>query len=278
MIIAQALKVSNDLVKVSVYRVTSTMGPPNEQHIYLYSIVSDELLSVSIKTNIPLTITWSNNDSSLYFAALTSKSAKENDEWKDVVKYRQRKADDGVTIYSININRKNRVLSVTFNIIKSFSFLIGELLFVPIEQKLIFTSISNIYETIEDFEIYSIDLRNLLSLSRLTNNEALEYNLQLSADGQSVIFQVTLLSLRNEKFNDTQAQLYTAILTNGKIERLGKYLNGHIAEYVIESDDGVYILGPMGTNIQIYTQQSSIKYSVLHDGWTGTYESISSSK
>ncbi len=88
-------------------------------------------------------------------------------------------------------------------------------------------------------------LRNLSSLSRLTNNEVLEHNLQLSTDGQCVIFPVLPLSLGNEKFNDTQDRLYSVNLTNENIEHLGK-----------DFDGGVYILGQLGTSVQIYyTQQ-----------------------
>jgi dipeptidyl aminopeptidase/acylaminoacyl peptidase len=263
------------------YLRSSESHPKKEQHIYLYCVASDELLPVQVGREIPTAITWSNNDSSLYFAAITSRPTKEEDdlyeaEWKDVIQYRQRKPSDSSTIHRIDIDRKNPKSSAKINIIKNVSFPIGELLFVPSEQKLVFTSGSERVENLDVFEIYSIDLRNLSSLARLTNNEALEQNLQLSTDGKNVLFQVYSLSSSNGKLNDTQQRLYSVDLTNGQIERLGKDFDGNIMGYATRSDGGVYILGQLGTNVQIYTQQSPAKYSILHRGWNGTYESITS--
>ncbi|CAF5143716.1 unnamed protein product, partial [Rotaria sp. Silwood1] len=44
--------------------------------------------------------------------------------------------------------------------------------------------------------------------------------------------------------------------------------------YTIKSDSGVYILGQLGTEVQIYTQQLPMEHLIHHDGWNGTYETI----
>ncbi|CAF2857024.1 unnamed protein product [Rotaria sp. Silwood2] len=69
--------------------------------------------------------------------------------------------------------------------------------------------------------------------------------------------------------------LHALDLTTGEIQRLAKDFKGSITEYCVRPDGGVYILGQWRTNVQIYTQQSANKYTVLHRGWQGTYESIS---
>jgi dipeptidyl aminopeptidase/acylaminoacyl peptidase len=56
-----------------------------ERNIYLYSIESDQIKLISIGNDIPLTMTWSEDDSSLYYVAINSSK---NSEWKDVIQYR----------------------------------------------------------------------------------------------------------------------------------------------------------------------------------------------
>ncbi|CAF4296501.1 unnamed protein product [Rotaria sp. Silwood2] len=249
-----------------------------EQYIYLYCVLSEKLLPVSIGTEILSALAWSSNDSSLYFATVRPPSTKEDEdldeaEWKDVIQYRKRKFLIDSTICRVDIDRKNRTLVAKINILKNVPFLIGQLLFSSVEQKLLFTSAGGILESVKDFEIYSLDLRNVSSLSRITNNEVIEDNLQLSSDGKYVLFRQIGQILAKGNFNITQQRLYSADLTNGQIERLARDFDGNIVEYATRSD-GIYILGQLGTNVHIYTQQSQEKYSVLQHGWNGTYESI----
>ena len=70
--------------------------------------------------------------------------------------------------------------------------------------------------------------------------------------------------------------MYSLDLTNGQIERLGKDFSGNIIGYIPKSDGGVYILGQLGTEVQIYTQKSSRDNLIHHQGWNGSYERIAS--
>ncbi|CAF4942555.1 unnamed protein product, partial [Rotaria sp. Silwood2] len=80
------------------------------------------------------------------------------------------------------------------------------------------------------------------------------------------------------KFNNTQNRLYSVNLANGQIERLAENFFGSIMGYTMKNDDGVYILGQLGTEVHVYTQQSSTKNLIHHNGWNGTYRSIVSSR
>ncbi|CAF1011941.1 unnamed protein product [Rotaria sp. Silwood1] len=256
--------------------------PKNEQQIHLYSVSSDELLSIEIGNQIPLALAWSDVDSSLYFAAQSSQSTKDADhsyeaKWKDVIQYRRRKPTDDSTIYRIDISIKNRRVSSKINFVKHLNFIVGELLFVPSEHKLVCTSVVAIVENLSDIEMYSIDLYKSSSLTRLTNNEGIENNLRLSSDGKYVFFQVFSVRSSNEKFNNTQIRLYSIDLTNGQIQNWGKGFEGNVRDYAIRSEGGVFILGQLGTNVHIYTQQSPSKYLFMERGWNGTYRMISSS-
>jgi dipeptidyl aminopeptidase/acylaminoacyl peptidase len=144
-----------------------------------------------------------------------------------------------------------------------------------LKEKLLFTSMSPLIENLQDFELYSINLRNTSSsLVRLTDNEVFERNLQLSIDGIHVLFQTSSLGSARRKFNDTQARLYSLNLNNEQLTRLAKSFNGNINEYIIRSDGSVYILGQLGTEIQIYSQRLFSAGLIQHNGWNGTYESI----
>ncbi|CAF1024187.1 unnamed protein product [Rotaria sp. Silwood1] len=254
----------------------------SEQYIYLYSIISDELLPIQIGKDILLAFTWSNNDSSLYLANTNLQSIAEEDdsykdEWKDVVQYRQGVMRQSSTIYRIDLNSNDNALPVEKNIVRNVSSLIDQLLYVSFEEKLIFSSASALIEHLDYFELYSIDLRNTSALSKLTNNEAFEIELQLSVDGRHILFRTFNLSSNKEKFNDTQYCLYSLNLINGQITRLGEKFHGNIIGYTTKPDSGVYILGQLGTEVQIYTQQSPTEDLIYHNGWNGTYESIVSS-
>jgi dipeptidyl aminopeptidase/acylaminoacyl peptidase len=262
------------------YRRSIQDYPQTDQYIYLYSLLSNDLLPIRIGKDIPLAFTWSNTDFSLYLATTNLQSAIEDDnlnreEWKDVIQYRQNKKYEQSIIFRVDINQNNPLLTVERNIVKNVSFFIGELLFVPFEEKLLITSVSPLIEDLQDFEIYSIDLRNISStLVRLTNNGGLENELEVSNDGKYIVFKFSPLSSNREPFNYSQTHLYSLNLIDGQITRLAQNFNGSINEYIIRSDGGVYILGQLGTEVQIYSQRSLSDDLIQHFGWNGTYESI----
>ncbi|CAF3614861.1 unnamed protein product, partial [Rotaria sp. Silwood1] len=136
---------------------------------------------------------------------------------------------------------------------------------------------SKLVENLNEFELYSIDLRNTSKLSKLINNEAIEIELQLSIDGHHLLFLTFSLSSNKGKFNDTQYRLYSLNLMNEQLTRLGETSHGSVNGYTIKYDSGVYILGQLGTEVQIYTEQSLTKDLIHHHGRNGTYESIVSS-
>ncbi|CAF1067065.1 unnamed protein product [Adineta steineri] len=251
----------------------------NEKYLHLYNIISEETLLIEVGIQNPLAITWGNDDNSLYFISIAS-SQEDNkmneNEWKDVVQYRQRKPTDSSTLCRIDIKNKDQKISVKITTIINIDFLVGELLLAPAENKLVFTSVSALVENPHDFEIYALDLRNVSLLSKLTDNKVVEQNLQLSPDGKHLFFEINSIEPTGGKYNDKQNALDSIDLTNGKIEHWGKGFNGNIISYTIRSQGGVYILGQLGINVQLYVQQLSSKYVMLQHGWEGTYQLVSS--
>ena len=253
-----------------------------EHHIYIYCIESQQLVSIPVGKQLPLVLTWANDDSSLYIATSGSSSAKlyedsDTDEWKDVIKYGKFKPSDGSTIYHVVLGEGNQQANTNIIVLKTLPFQISQLLFSSSEQKLVFTSIKGLPTKMEDFEIYCMGARNASSFSRLTTNRAFEENLSLSTDGKHALF--TLAGM-GPTINDSiarQVTLHAVDLRTGEIQRLAKDFQGSITEYSIRPNGGVYILGQWRTSVQIYTQESANKYTILHRGWEGTYQSIASS-
>ncbi|CAF3694356.1 unnamed protein product [Rotaria socialis] len=265
------------------YRHSTNKGLENQQKIHLHSVTSDELLSIDIGKETPSALTWSATDSSLYFAAQSTESTEDSDrlyeaEWKDVIQYRRRKPNYGSVIQRIDIKRKHGKVSVKLHSIKHVDFIVSDLLLIPSEHKIVCVSMPEMFENLSDIDLYAIDLHDTSSLIRLTNSQAIETNLQLSADGKHVFFQVYPVKLNNETFSSAQPQLYSIDLTNGHIEQWGKGFQGAVRDYTIRSEGGVFILGQLGTNVHVYIQQSVSQYACLAPGWHGSYRSISSSK
>lgn len=254
----------------------------SQRSIHLYSIESKCSISILIGTKFPLALAWVDDSSSLYLATSGSNpnNTQENsrdDEWKDVIEFRKPKTSDKSTIYHVSFDEKTQQANSNMTFITTLPFQVNELLFSSTQQKLVFTSARGMPTSMEDYEIYCMDPLDSSSLSQLTTNRAFEENLSLSMDGKHVLFTVTGLGPTNNKTVITQITLHALDLATGAIERLAKDFQGSITEYTIRSTGGICILGQWGTNVQIYTQQSRDKYTVLHHGWQGTYQSISTS-
>ncbi|CAF4377331.1 unnamed protein product [Rotaria magnacalcarata] len=250
------------------------------EYIYLYSVISNEWLPIDIGKETPLALTWSNDDFSLYFVTFASMSPKEDAnlqkvEWKDVIQYRLSKSNEGSSIHRIDIETNNQTSSTKRYLIKNVPFLITELLFVPFEEKLVLMSFSTVFAKMDVIEIYSLNLKNVSTLSRLTSNDLWERELRLSNDNRHVLFLAFGRESSQGKLNSIQQRLYSLDLTNGLVERLATDFDGNIAGYMTKPDGGVYILGQLGTETQIYTQQSPTHKLIYHQGWNGTYERIS---
>ncbi|CAF1302333.1 unnamed protein product, partial [Rotaria magnacalcarata] len=104
----------------------------------------------------PSTLTWSDYDSSLYFAAQSTESTEDADrlyeaEWKDIIEYRRRTPNYGSVIQRIDIKRKHGKLSVKIHCIKHLDFIVTELLFVPSEHKISkqYSSVAFLYSSFD---------------------------------------------------------------------------------------------------------------------------------
>ena len=253
------------------YRYGSKIDFNVEQNIYLYSIKSAQVKSIPIGNDIPTAIAWSQNDSSLYYTAINLNST-DDSEWKDVIRYR---SNPTTIIRRINTDDQPEKPTLTTDI-ANVPFLITELLYSSITDKLIFNSVSNVIETTDNLQIYSIDLHNVSAIVKLTEDSPSKTNLQLTEDGKTVLFQTVATGSTEGSANLTQQRLYSIDLMTNVIERWVSDFSGNVVDYTIKSNGGVYVLGQLRTNVQIYSQTSPKTDPILHAGFNGSYMLISS--
>lgn len=260
---------SNNFAFQRLFRIASNA----EQNIYLYSVESDQVKSIPIGNETLTAVTWSQNDSSLYYASFDFNS-NENSEWKNIIQY---PSDPTSIIRRINIDTRNDMSFLTTNI-ANIPFQISELVYNPMQENLIFTSVSLIMEDIDIFQIYSIDLKNVSSITKLkTIDHSVKQNLQLTTDSKRLLFHTLAYGSADGSANLTEPRVYSIDLTNNLVERWASDFQGHFMSYTIKSNGGIYFLGQVGINVQIYSQTSPKDILVLHDGLHGSYQLISSS-
>jgi len=248
------------------------------QYIHLYSIRTGQTFPLLIGKEEIHTFTWSTTSMSIYFATRTpwSEEAEEayEDEWKDVIQYREQHRGD--TIYRADI--ENMTIS-KIEPLTNISMSVVELICSPDGKQLIFSTqpASLNMERITDYELYSLDLSNQSSLIplRLTNNLAVEQNLEWSIDGLLFFAVISEGSIEGD-YEDSQGRIYSLNITSRRIERWASQFTGDVTDYALLQDgqEGVVILGQLSTEIQVYTQKSLNAELIKRTGWNGSYQSI----
>ena len=99
----------------------------------------------------------------------------------------------------------------------NISSLIQELLYAPGKEQLVFSSAISLIENMNEFELYSIDLRNPSSLTKLTKNEGFETHLKISENKQQLTFVSSTYSATPQISNNSQSTIYSLDLINGQI-------------------------------------------------------------
>ena len=93
--------------------------------------------SIPLDNDIPIDLTWAENDLSLYYVVIDS-NVRNEQEWKDILQYRSNKS---CLIRRIDLDNENEI-SYSRRDLLNVPFLIGELLFSSKEAQLVFSSIS----------------------------------------------------------------------------------------------------------------------------------------
>jgi dipeptidyl aminopeptidase/acylaminoacyl peptidase len=251
----------------------------DEQHyIHLYSTRTEQTFPLALGKESIHAFTWSNTNTSLYFATRTSWTNETeeayNNEWKDVIEHTEK--DRGDTIYRLNIEDITRfqielLTNISLRVVELTCSLDGKYLVFSTESR------SQEIDSMEDFELYSYDLSNHSSFTavRLTNNQATERNLKWLND-ESIFFTVTSEGSIEGEYRDSQGRLYSLNITSFHIQRWADQFTGSVTDFALleHGRQGVVILGQLSTEIQVYTQQPLNDPLIKRTGWNGTYEKI----
>jgi dipeptidyl aminopeptidase/acylaminoacyl peptidase len=236
---------------------------------------------------------WSPDSKSIYFVTRQPWSRRQMDEhekaWKDVVRFRgdergdavlrlnladglaHQDASSGKDVGEDGRNRRAEVARVPFRIDQISASPDGKRL------ALLSNSISQREETGDEIEIYLVNLSSgatPAAAARLTDNHALEADVEWSPDSRHVFFR-TILGSAEGKYRNPQARLYWVDADSGSVERWFAAFPGEVEQCVPVADGSVLCAGGAGTEVQIYSQANPQAPIVKREGWAGTYESLS---
>ena len=259
--INQSSKSRNDQYRFHPYLSKFNQIPDSK--LYFYSMKSDQIKSISIENDFPLSITWSKNDSLLYYVTIDTNST---------LNYL---IDFKCLIYELEIDIEKELI-LSKKVLKEIPFLISEIVYNNEFEQILMSSITTTFEYPNLLQIYSIDLNNISSINQLTFDSSIKLNLQFSFDKKRLFYQTYPTGSLHS--NSTQQRLYSIQLFNGQIQRWGNDFNGNILTYTIKYPQGISYLGQLGVYVQIYSQISSMNESIKHDGFNGSYQLITSSE
>ena len=269
--------------------------------IYLISPVGGEAFAITSGSEDVHAFAWCPDSKMLYFATRTPWNKEQKDAykeiWKDTLQYRG--AERGDVIYSLELagaleahaasgtretpkSEKRSGTTLSAHPISATPWRVHQLEVAPDGRRLAFvtTSVSERQEMPEEFEIYSVDLKNTSSAvtaRQVTHNEAFEQELQWARDGRHLFFGVEQGSVEG-KYRDYQERLYWLDADTGEVQRWASSFEGAVGHHAVLADGRVLAAARLGTEVQLYAQENPKSAFVKQAGWPGTYSALSAAR
>ncbi len=242
---------------------------------------------------------WSADSKSIYFATRQPWTKQQNDDhkkdWKDVIRYRGDERGD--VLFRIALEEalarhtaestkelpaaeKESGLTPGAVAIARTPLRVEQLSISRDGSRLAFvtSSVSERQEKVEDIDIYLVNLTNDSAPAtpiRLTQNEAVELNLEWAPDNRHLFFQVNLGSLERQ-YEDPQPRLYwldsDATSEKRQVQRWFAGYPGEVVAYTPLPDGSVLCACRVGTEVQLQSQANPKAPIVKRQGWPGRYE------
>ena len=276
-------------------------GGEETAQLYLISPTGGEAWQVTKGEEEIHAFAWSPDSKTLYFATRQpwTKDQKESyrREWKDVKQYRA--GERGDTIFRLDLGEaalrhaaegtkasedsdSNPDITPGSRALAHTPWRVQGIEASPNGHRLAFVteSVSEREERIGEFEIYSVDLSNAspgVPPHQVTRNEAQETDIHWAADSTHIFFSVEEGSVEG-KYKDTQTRLYWVDADTGATERWAKDFPGAVLHYSVAVGGGVIATGCLGTETQLYFEQSPSSPFEKQAGWPGTYALIHSAQ
>jgi dipeptidyl aminopeptidase/acylaminoacyl peptidase len=242
---------------------------------------------------------WSSDSKSIYFATREPWTKQQNDDhkkdWKDVIRYRGDERGDVLFRIALETalarhaaqgtkelpaTEKESGLTPGAVAIARTPLRVAQLSISRDGRRLAFvtSSVSQRQEKVEDIDIYLVNLTNDTAPAtpiRLTQNEAVELNLEWAPDNRHLFFQVNLGSLER-KYEDPQPRLYwldsDATSEKRQVQRWFADYPGEVIAYTPLPDGSVLCACRVGTEVQLQSQANPKAPIVKREGWPGRYE------
>jgi dipeptidyl aminopeptidase/acylaminoacyl peptidase len=242
---------------------------------------------------------WSPDSKSIYFATREPWTKQQNDDhkkdWKDVIRYRGDERGDVLFRIALETalarhaaqgtkelpaTEKESGLTPGAVAIARTPLRAAQLSISTDGSRLAFvtSSVSERQEKVEDIDIYLVNLTNDSAPAapiRLTQNEAVELNLEWAPDNRHLFFQVNLGSLER-KYEDPQPRLYwldsDATSEKRQVQRWFAGYPGEVIAYTPLPDGSVLCACRVGTEVQLQSQANPKAPIVKREGWPGRYE------
>ncbi len=238
---------------------------------------------------------WSPNSSTLFFSVTQPVSVDdqtaEKNEWKDVIRWRERERGDLLLAMPIDFAlQRNRTvrsehpqkiddtqpkLPSGSRTVARTMLEIEDITPSPDGRQIAFVSnsVSHRMENPAEIEVFLVAASDG-QLQQLTHNQALEDGLHWSADGRSLFFIVHAAGGSLEgPYRDVQGRLYHMELATQKISRLGNEFPGSFENFDMLPDGTMVALGLKGTEEQLYRIAGD--QAVALPGKVGSYSGIS---
>jgi acylaminoacyl-peptidase len=272
-------------------------------HLYLIPVGGGEAFAVPRGAADVHSFAWSPDSKTLYFATRIPRTQKQNDDykeqWKDVVLYREQERGDVISRISvadvlarqatmgsqeIKKTKKNKKKKDaddetgetpgTQAVITS-PYRVKSMSISPDGNQVAYStdSVSQRFESLKEIEIYVADISKAgpqNNARQLTNNQAIEDDLQWSLDGKDVFFEVEQGSVEGA-YTDVQPRIYSVNVASGRPTRWAATFDGAITHFALEANSALLAPGMLGTATALYQQTSpETPFSKL-EGWPGTY-------
>ena len=267
--------------------------------LFLISPNGGEAFAITSGDDEVHSFAWSRDSKSIYFATREPWTKQQNDDhkkdWKDVIRYRgdergdvlfrialeevlARHAAEGTK--ELPTSEKESGLTPGAIAVARTPLRVQQLSISRDGSRLAFvtSSVSERQEKVEDIDIYLVNLTNDSAPAtpiRLTQNEAVELNLEWAPDNRHLFFQVNLGSLER-KYEDPQPRLYwldsDATSEKRQVQRWFAGYPGEVIAYTPLPDGSVLCACRVGTEVQMQSQANPKAPIVKREGWPGRYE------
>jgi dipeptidyl aminopeptidase/acylaminoacyl peptidase len=277
--------------------------------LFLISPNGGEAFAITSGENEVHAFAWSGDSKAIYFATRLPWTKQQNDDhkkdWKDVIRYRGDERGD--VIFRLTLDEamarhaaigtkeasdaeKDSGATPGAVAIARTPLRIDEITVSRDGNRLAFltSSPSQRQEKKEETELYLVNLSSNSSTNiaaeatpiRLTQNEAVELDIEWAPDSRHLFFQVNLGSVER-KYEDPQPRLYWVDAGDAaekkEVQRWFADYPGEVVRYTPLRDGSVLCACRIGTEVQLVSQANPKAAFVKRQGWPGAYDRLAAS-